>query len=603
MWISKRWISKRWISERWFSERSARRSVRRALAAVAAVAAMAALSFHLSTVPAAAQTGGSSRSSAAPSANPLRQELENRYEILPLREGVMLRPRVERSGVRSIEVSGSSIAVNGERVSDSVLNAWLGADAAPLLRLLALPVAERRALFGFSSSGGSSPIASSAPSAPPSTSPSADAVEEGGADAADAAESTDEAVTELPAVPVPPSTPGTPGAPELPKGTNRGDGSDSSNRVRIGKVLRFSGSAHVDSDEEADIVVVIGGPATIDGSVRRDVTSMGGDVKVNGHVGRNVLSVGGDVHLGPKAEVDGDVTSVGGTVEREPGAKIHGRINQAAGPGIQIGGNHDFDFWPWLSPFAGAMRLMWSILTLALLGLLVAVTVAVGRDPVARIEAKLTHEFWQAGLAGFLAQLLFIPLFVLGTVILVVSIIGIPLLILYPFLALALIIGGLIGFSGFALRIGRLIEHRFDRHFGSAVATALVGLFAIEVCRIMGRLLGLGSGPLDLFGWFFSITGMLLTYVAWTFGFGAVILTRFGMGPRRPRGAGSEISPYESYPMAPMAPVPPIPPIDPIPGSPILPPSVDAANATNAGDAEGAEDAEDETSKPDETGA
>jgi hypothetical protein len=349
--------------------------------------------------------------------------------------------------------------------------------------------------------------------------------------------------------------------------SNGADDSDSSNRVRIGKVLRFSGSAHVDADEEAEIVVVIGGPATVDGSVRRDVTSMGGDVKVNGHVGRNVLSVGGDVHLGPKAEVEGDVTSVGGTVEREPGAKVHGRINQAAGPGIEIGGDHDIDIWPWWSPFAGAMRLMWSILALAVLGLLVAVTVSVARDPVARVEAKLTSEFWQSGLAGFLAQLLFIPLFVLVTAILVVSIVGIPLLILYPFLALALIVGGLIGFSAFALRIGRLIEHRFDRHFGSAVASALIGLFAIEVCRIMGRLLALGHGPLDVFGWFFSITGLMLSYVAWTFGFGAVILTRFGMGPRRPRGSASEIPPYEPVPMTPIPPIPPVPPVVPPPSA------------------------------------
>ncbi|HEV7668639.1 MAG TPA: polymer-forming cytoskeletal protein [Thermoanaerobaculia bacterium] len=540
------------IFERWLSERSARRSVRWALAM------MVALAFHFGTAGLAqAQTAGAGPSSATATAGSLRQELENRYEILPLREGVLLRPRVERSGVRSIEVSGASIAVNGERVSDSVLRAWLGPDAGPLLRLLALPVSERRALFGFSSSGGSAP-------ASPATPSSADVSKS--ADAAGATESAGETATELPAVPAPPEAPAPPEISEN-EADDAGRDSDSSSNVRIGTVLRFSGSAHVNADEEAEKVVVIGGPATVDGSVQRDVAAIGGDVKVNGHVGRNVLSVGGDVHLGPRAEVDGDVTSVGGTVEREPGAKVHGRINQATGigPGIQIGGDHDFDFWPWWSPFAGAMRLMWSILALAVLGLLVAVIVVVARDPVARVEAKLVTEFWQSGLAGILSQLLFIPLLVVVCFVLAISIIGIPLLIVgLPLLALALILLGLVGFSAFALRIGRLIEHRFDRHFGSTVATALVGLFAIEVCRIMGRLLALGHGPLDVFGWFFSITGLLLTYVAWTFGFGAVILTRFGMGPRRPRG--NEIPPgLEPYPLAPIAPIPPIPPSAPPP--------------------------------------
>ena len=558
------------IFERWLSERSARRSIRWAMAM------MVALALHLGTgVPAEAQAGGSNRSSAPTAANSLRQELESRYEILPLRDGVLLRPRTERSGVRSIEVSGASIAVNGERVTDGVLRAWLGADAGPLLRLLALPAPERRALFGFGATGGTVPEAS--PETPSSAGNS------GGGASTDATETTGETVGELPAVPVPPEAPAPPESPEKSDDAERE--AESAKRVRIGTLVRFAGSARVDADEEAEQVVVIGGPATVDGAVQDEVTAIGGRVTVNGRVGGDVISVGGSVHLGPKAEVEGDVTSVGGTVEREPGARVSGQINQAGGfgPRIHIGGDHDIDFWPWWSPFAGAMRLMWSILTLAIFALLVAVTVVVAREPVARVEAKLVSEPWQSGLAGLLAQLLFIPLFVLVTVILVVSIVGIPLLILYPFLILALIVGGLIGFSAFALRVGRLIEHRFDRHFGSAVATALVGLFAIEVCRILGRLFALGHGPLDAFAWFFSLTGFLLSYVAWTFGFGAVILTRFGMGPRRPRGIASEIPvAYEPYSMAP---VPPVPPIDPIPPvTPIVPPPADVGEGEGEGE-------------------
>lgn len=538
--------------ERLFSERSARRSVRWALALTFVF-----VTFHLATGGRlAAQSSGSNRSTPSPAANSLRQELENRYEVLPLSDGVLLRPRAERSGVRSIEVSGGSIAINGARVVESVLRAWVGdEDAGPLLRLLALPAAERRAMFGFSAGGPG-----------PATPPSPDA---GGSGTADATESPDETVTELPAIPAPPEAPAPP-EPEVSDGDeDGGHDSESTDAVRIGTLLRFSGSAHVAADEEADKVVALGGPAIIDGSVRRDVTAIGGEVTVNGRVGRNVLSVGGDVHLGPNAEVEGDVTSVGGTVERQQGAKVHGRINQAGGigPGIHIGGGDDFDFWPWWSPFAGAMHLMWSLITLAVLGLLVAVTVVVARDPVARVDAKLAGEFWQSGLAGILAQLLFLPLLVVVCFVLAVSIIGIPLLIVgLPLLFLALLLFGLVGFSAFALRAGRLIEHRFDRHFGSAVATALVGLFAIEVCRIFGRLLALGSGPLDLFGGLFSITGLLLTYIAWTFGFGAVILTRFGLGPRRPRGnAGEAPIPGDPYSRVPLDPIPPIPPVDPLP--------------------------------------
>lgn len=565
------------IFERWLNQRSARRSVRWALAMALGLTLYAGAADL-----AEAQAAGSNRpTTAAAASNPLRRQLENRYEVLALRDGLLLRPRAERSGVRSIEVSGTSIAVNGERVSDSVLRAWLGEDAGPLLDLLALPAAERRALFELSAPGvGATPEAGSTP--PTGTGESAGST--------GPTELTDDAVAELPAVP---AEPGAPVPPELPETPSRSDDeeedSDSSANVRIGTLVRFAGSARVDADEEAEQVVVIGGAATVDGSVQQEVTAIGGRVTVNGRVGGDVISVGGSVHLGPKAEVGGDVTSVGGTVEREPGAKVHGQINQAAGfgPRIHIGGDHDFDDWPWWTPFAGAMRLMWSILTLAIFALLVAVTVVVARDPVARVEAKLAGEFWQSGLAGFLAQLLFIPLFVLVTVVLMVSIVGIPLLVLYPFLFLALILGGLIGFSAFALWVGRLVERRFDRHFGSVVATALVGLFAIEICRIIGRLLAIGHGPLDVFGWFFSITGFLLSYVAWTVGFGAVILTRFGMGPRRPRGGVPEVPPpYETYAAVPLDPIPPVPPL--------VPPPVDGAEE---GEGKG-EDAEPKPAEP-----
>ena len=82
--------------------------------------------------------------------------------MLPIRDGVLLKPRVERLGVRSIEVAGDSLAVNGERLSAEVLRAWLAEEAEPILRLHRLPAGERRALFGLPADPG----AAAAPAAP-----------------------------------------------------------------------------------------------------------------------------------------------------------------------------------------------------------------------------------------------------------------------------------------------------------------------------------------------------------------------------------------------------------------------------------------------------
>ncbi len=572
------------IFEKWHSGRSLRRSFGWFLSPIYLLT----LLFWVGGL-AEAQPTPSNRTGAAAPTQPLRQELLSRYEVLPLRDGVMLRPRTERAGVRSIEVSGAAIAVNGERVSESVLRAWLAEDSGPLLRLLALPVAERRALFGFGASGGA---------ASPGTGDSA-TVEgsdnTGDSDRGESSPESDAAGSGAVEIPPIPEAPAAPEEPEAPLG--EGDDSNSEADVRIGTLVRFAGSARVDADEQAEEVVVIGGPAIIDGAVQKEVTAIGGRVTVNGRVGGDVVAVGGSVRLGPKAEVDGDVTSVGGSVERAPGARVHGRINEAAGigPRIHIGGrdDEDFDFWPVWGPFAGAMHLMWSILALAILALIVAVTVIVARDPVSRVEAKLVTEPWQSGLAGFLAQLLFIPLFVAVTVVLVVSIVGIPLLILYPFLFLALILGGLVGFSAVCLRVGRLIDRRFDRQFGSVVATALVGLFAIEILQILGNLFDLGSGPLSLFGWFFSFSGFLVAYAAWTFGFGAMILTRFGLGPRRPRGGSAEAPVVDGDWIDRRTPIPPTvpPPID-LPEEPTAP--IEPPEGGSPSDAEPGPDAEPE---------
>ena len=65
-------------------------------------------------VAAAAAIAGDGRAAAqTASTDGLRRQIERRFDVLPLRDGLALRPKSALNGVRSIELSGGTIAING----------------------------------------------------------------------------------------------------------------------------------------------------------------------------------------------------------------------------------------------------------------------------------------------------------------------------------------------------------------------------------------------------------------------------------------------------------------------------------------------------------
>lgn len=490
--------------------------------------------------PALAQEQAPAGAPAETNRQDLRQILEKNYEILPLHNGVVLRPRKERLGVRTIEVSGDTIAVNGERVTEGVLRAWLAADADPVLRLRRLPPRERQALFGMQPAGtGAAPPAE----APAAESPAAEAP------AAEAPETVGE--TEIPAegevLPEAPEVPETPEAPETPEDQDTEYPSSTS-----GSRLKFGGGITVQKDELAEEAVAIMGSIRVEGEVSRDVTAVGGSVTVNGRVGGDVTAVGGDVRLGPEAVVDGDVSSAGGTIVRAEGSQIHGQTTEAGAPDRDWG---DVTFHPWSPFFSDTMDLFWQLAGVGILALLVCLCLLVARGPLERVERQVENEPWVAGLVGLTAQLVFVPLLVTVTILLVITIVGCALIALYPFLFIALGLAALLGYAAVAHRLGRFLEHRFGRRFGSPYAVALVGLMAIESWSVVGRVMSLGGGILDFLAFTVLAFGFVVQYVAWTVGLGAVLLARFGSA----RGSST-----------PVVVLPPPPPPPPVPYDPAL---------------------------------
>jgi hypothetical protein len=105
--------------------------------------------------PAAAQT-----ERTAPEA--LRRQVERRFVVSPVRDGLVLRPKAPASSGQIIEVSGGDIVVDSAPVTGSELRGKLGADADLVLQLSYLDVAAQRRLFSDTPA-----VAAPGPPAPP----------------------------------------------------------------------------------------------------------------------------------------------------------------------------------------------------------------------------------------------------------------------------------------------------------------------------------------------------------------------------------------------------------------------------------------------------
>lgn len=300
-------------------------------------------------------------------------------------------------------------------------------------------------------------------------------------------------------------------APDPPSGADRRPSRRSDSRVRIG------GGVTVEADE-----IVAG-----------DVVVIGGSARVNGEVRGDVVAVGGSVELGPNAVVTGDTVVVGGTLRRDPTADVRGEIQQ-----ISLGDFGDWrlrSFGPWWdSGLSSMFRLMSTLVRVSVLCLLVGLVMVLARDQVDRVGRRAAAEPVKSGAIGILSQLLFVPLLVVTIVVLVVTIIGIPLLLLIPFVILGLAVVGLVGFTSVAYYVGGLVNARFGWNERGPFATAILGVLVIVAPVLLARLAALAGGFVYPMTFGLSFFGSVVEYLAWTVGFGAVALSRFNPPPLPP---------------------------------------------------------------------
>ena len=223
-------------------------------------------------------------------------------------------------------------------------------------------------------------------------------------------------------------------------------------------------------------------------------------------------------------------------------------------------GRH-WDDWPF---WGGVSAVMGSLMRTVLLSLIVCLVLLVARVPLERVDRQLVARPWPSAAVGLAAFVFSGPLVAAVSILLLITIIGCALFLLYPFIFLYLALLLLLGYTAAAYRLGRLVESRFERNFGSPYVAALVGVLLIQVWSILGHMLDLLPGP---FGVMLVLFGFLVQAAAWITGFGAVILARFGLAPGYwpQRGAPVPPAPYER-------PVEPLPLSDGLSGHPAAEP-------------------------------
>jgi hypothetical protein len=405
-----------------------------------------------------------------PPRDPLRARIETRYEIIPLRDAIGLRPKSRGAGIRMIEVSDEGISIDGSPVSGRELRDRVGSDADSIIQLSYLDPPRRREFLGIADRV-----------VPPAGPPPAEA-------------------------PAPPRVqePPLPTAPERDRSRPR--------RQRVGDRVRVMGSVTVPRDESVDGQVV----------------AVLGSVRIDGSVTDQVVAVLGSVDLGPEASVDGDVVAVGGRVNRAEGARIRGRVTEVNLPREAVVGGLPWRRGPFtLGAFSGTSRLFGTLFRLFVLGLLGSIVVLMLRQPVERISDRVRSEPVKMALIGLLAQLLFLPALILSVIILALSIIGIPLLVFVPFVVVAVLFVLLGGFTGTAYLLGGWAAGRAGMVDDQPYARVWLGVVLILAPLLAARLFGLIGGPFHLAAVMIASFAILLEYMAWTTGFGAALTTTF----------------------------------------------------------------------------
>ncbi|HEX6263601.1 MAG TPA: polymer-forming cytoskeletal protein [Actinomycetota bacterium] len=257
----------------------------------------------------------------------------------------------------------------------------------------------------------------------------------------------------------------------------------------------LTGEITIEEGRTVDGVVILNGPATIDGTVRGSVVAFNGEVTISGLVEDDVIVFNGPTTVRSGAEIGGDLITREAAVVEE-GATVRGAVR-----------GRPFDLTRGPFPFFARVA-VWAALTVSLLVLGLLLVLLFPRAPDAVDLA------WRTAMGGAigLGLLLLIGLPIVG-VLIAITIVGVPLGVAL-LLALALIYA--IGYVSAGWVLGRMLI----KPPTTALLAALVGILVLRLVALVPALGG--------------IVGTLAS----AFGLGAIAVAAWRAGRDRPTTEG-----------------------------------------------------------------
>lgn len=301
-----------------------------------------------------------------------------------------------------------------------------------------------------------------------------------------------------------------------------------------GDVSSLGGAITITGEVQGDVAALGDGNISVLGKVGGDISSAGsGMIDVMGTVSGDISAMGGSVRLGGKSVVGGDIALLGGELQRAEGAKVGGEItNIAAGAMKNLQGlNRNLKALDLpakvertaeaLAPAARVAGFIGFLMFLAGIGALVVLLVAFLPKSVGRLTAAIKADFWSSCGVGLLVLMALFPC----SLLLVISILGIPLL---PLAAILIWAASMLGIAAFGALLTERLYESLQKPQPGPVASAAVGYGLLVALLVVGKMLNatevLGSAA----GGTLMLAGLMLMSCALMAGLGAAWTTRLG---------------------------------------------------------------------------